>query len=1312
MTKENSDARERYHGIRVGVLAAGPTTGVIGGAERLNSGLVGGLEQIGCRAELVSIPADEPDFDTIMANYDRCAQLDVSRFDVIISTKAPTYAVSHPRHVLYLVHTVRVFDDMFARVFPNPDFEVFKQRARIHARDFEAMTRVKARFAIGHEVADRLYRWRGLHAEVIHPPLGVSGFKCGPSGDFFFLPGRLHEWKRIDLVIEAIRRSTLPMRLLIAGTGEAESNLRALAAGDSRIEFLGRIDDSTLIDLFSRALAVPFVPEREDYGYITLEAFASGKPVITCIDSGEPARIVIDGVSGRVCAPDPDDICKALEYVFENRGRAQEMGQQGLAWVSGMRWTDTARKLVDAALSPAPEVNRRKLRVAVLDMQPIDPPVGGGRLRLLGLYHNLGEDVDCTYVGTYDWPGESFRQLQLTPGLKEIDVPLSPEHHAASASLSAQAGGKTVIDIAFGRQGALSPDYLRVARETIRQADVVVFSHPWVFPLLEQDLQPGQTVVYDSHNVEGYLRAQLLDESNPVEADLLRGVVEDELRLCQRADLVLACSQEDLLRFNRLYRIHGAKLRVVPNGVMAFAHPVPQDAERMAIREKLGVNGWPLIAIFIGSAYRPNVEAAHFIEDQLAPKCDDVLFVIAGGVGTQIVSSRTNVRITGPLDEPEKIQWLTAADLAVNPMFSGSGTNIKMFDFMAFGLPVVTTETGARGISSGPEVSFKVTADEPTAFVRAIEELKFNPARVSIGKQARLCVERKYAWERISAMTGGILKARNQFKNQPLPFFSVVIVSASNKLGIQEYIDTLSQQIERDFELIVVDIGTSSQEVRSDVLGFPVRYLRACYLESDGAKTLGASLSSGTWIVFSDDRDRPAADWLLQVRTAVESEGKSLAGILTPGYFEANFPSPRAVLKSEAFHLGGGFVVDERIRDLAQPYEFFSRMRELGRLVPSRFLGGDLATVGGNRSVVMLSTAGHKCGIGEYSLSLAQALSQIGFDLQLISCRTASTGYPSCRSIDSVGWDYDDIHYEGSSIYNTTSRLIEAVKPSVILIQYHPAFFSTQLLEKFLEQCGDFRSITMIDNHRFKPEDAASFKRLIATGVKVSLHRHAECVDARASGLDVLHLPIGIQNNLPEKPRSIYGRDWSKSPPRLVTTGFLRKHKGIRKLLEILPKLHEIFPGVVLRVQCAEYPSADSVEEIQSCKLLIDQLGIHKHVELDTAFHEKQKLLDLIWDADLALLPYGQSEEGGSAAAADCLSLGLPLIISNASIFEDIRDYTHIVDCDDAAAWLETIVGLLCSPDDYSNLTKRAHDYVSKHEWEDIARRVTALAAI
>jgi glycosyltransferase involved in cell wall biosynthesis/GT2 family glycosyltransferase len=933
--------------LRVAVLTAGPSTGVLGGAERFYQGLLGGLLEIGCLAELISVCADEGSFEEIESNYDKCSKLDLSSFDIVISTKAPTFAVSHPNHVMYLVHTVRVFDDMFDEAFPHAGVQRFVERAQLHARDFRAMSRIKAKFAIGYEVANRLYRWRGILPEVLHPPLGFAGFRQGTLGDYFFLPGRLHPWKRVDLLIKAVQLSALPLRLIIAGAGEAEADLRSLASGDSRIEFTGRIGDDELIGLYANALAIPFVPLREDYGYVTLEAFASGKAVVTCSDSGEPTNFVSNGETGLICAPSADSLREALEWLATHREDAARMGQNGAALLSNMSWPKVASRLVNAALAPAATRVARHTQVTVLDMQPIHPPVGGGRLRLLGLYHHLGESVDCQYVGSYDWPGERRRQHRLSAGLEEVDIPLSDEHHAAARSWSARASGKTVIDISFSQLGYLSKDYLEAARQSMRRADVVVFSHPWVYPLVATSLAPHQVVIYDSQNVEGYLRAQLLDEKNPAEAELLRQVLHDEYQLGCRADLILACSHEDLLRFHRIYEFPQEKMRVVPNGVMAFAAPVPSPDDKAAAKKKLKLPQHRLVAIFMGSAYGPNVSAGQFILSRLADAVPGVTFVIAGGISAQLQSDKSNVVVTGALDENEKHLWLSAADIAVNPMFSGSGTNIKMFDFMAAALPTVSTAVGARGIDLGGRKAIIVVQPTVQSFTAAIHQLHDTTLRLRIGKEARSCVEEGYAWERISELTGRMFAARHRFVGQPRPFFSVVIPTYERHHQLQDLIDCLQNQIERDFEVIIVDQSASRWPDAEKDHGFACCYFHSPVKGAVRARNTGAMLAQGSVIAFTDDDCRPVENWLVNARKYFEDkevvgvEGMIISDHLNDpdwrpvtnvGFEGIGFMTANLMIRSRVFQHLGGFDLQFDHPHFREDTDLGWRMQEIGQV--------------------------------------------------------------------------------------------------------------------------------------------------------------------------------------------------------------------------------------------------------------------------------------------------------------------------------------------------------------------------------------------
>jgi glycosyltransferase involved in cell wall biosynthesis len=336
--------------MRIGILTIAGAEGQEGGAERFFQGLCRAFVEHGFDAQQVSVPVDERSFTAIEEGYLRCYDLDVARFDAVVSTKAPTYLVRHPNHVCYLVHTIRVFYDMFPEAFPAPTSMQLAQRSLVHRLDTLALRppRTHRVFAIGHEVACRLRAVNGIDATVLHPPLPSDQFRAGAFGDYILLPGRLHRWKRVDLVIAAMRSVRAPLRLIIAGAGEDDGRLRALAASDTRIAFAGRVSDAELVGLYAGALAVAFVPLREDYGYVTVEAFRSGKPVVTCVDSGEAARLVEHERSGLVVDPNPVAVGAAFERLWGDRDLAGRLGQAGAARERVIRWGHVVPAIAEA----------------------------------------------------------------------------------------------------------------------------------------------------------------------------------------------------------------------------------------------------------------------------------------------------------------------------------------------------------------------------------------------------------------------------------------------------------------------------------------------------------------------------------------------------------------------------------------------------------------------------------------------------------------------------------------------------------------------------------------------------------------------------------------------------------------------------------------------------------------------------------------------------------------------------------------------------------------------------------------------------
>ena len=111
---------------------------------------------------------------------------------------------------------------------------------------------------------------------------------------------------------------------------------------------LGRVDDDRLIELYAGCRAVLFAPYQEDYGYVTLEAFLSRKPVITARDSGGTLEFVVDDVNGYVCDPTADALAAAVNRLGADAALAAQLGERGHAVAANVTWDNVVERLTEA----------------------------------------------------------------------------------------------------------------------------------------------------------------------------------------------------------------------------------------------------------------------------------------------------------------------------------------------------------------------------------------------------------------------------------------------------------------------------------------------------------------------------------------------------------------------------------------------------------------------------------------------------------------------------------------------------------------------------------------------------------------------------------------------------------------------------------------------------------------------------------------------------------------------------------------------------------------------------------------------------
>jgi glycosyltransferase involved in cell wall biosynthesis len=733
------------------------------GAERLFAGLVEAFQRR-YDTDWVQVAINEATWDDVLRSYLDCYELDLSAYDLVISTKTPTFMAQHPNHVCWLLHQIRVFYDRFEDEYGKLGkvqlAEKYEQRATIAELDNLAFKGVHKILSIGHETSRRLKYYNGFDSEVIHPPVLTGGQYCAGQ-DYFLLPGRLHRWKRVDLALRAMQYVSAKIPLLIPGTGEDEPYFREIAGGDPRIAFLGFVSDQELLDLYARSLAVLFLPKDEDFGYITIEAMLSHKPVIVCSDSGEPARLVENGRSGYVVSPDPIEIAAAMSVFADDKELARSMGEYAYENVPSQSWDEVVDSLVMAGApertrsfgrTRAPQPEKNSVSVLVADNQVLDPPVGGGRIRIYELYRNLAAiGFEITYVGAYDWPGPIYRDQMLAPHFRECVTPLTQVHFTEDARYRVATGGKTTIDVTIPKLLKHSPRFHRMAEEFGRDASIVVISHPWVHSHVPRRAE--QKLIYDAHNCEFVVKQQILGDTH-AGRELVHEVGELEGNLCREADLIFACSDEDADQFMNHYGVPREKIVLVPNGVDTRDVQPATVEQRQQARRDLGLPLDRPVLIFIGSGYGPNTEAAMFLVKDVASRLPECTLAIAGSVKESYEAAGgpqcgTNVVFLGVVDANQRRSLYQAADIALNPMFSGSGTNLKMLDYFAAGLPVVSTPAGARGLDIEQGGCVVCAGEE---FVLSVRELLASEQRrIEMGRKARIVAEEKYDWTLIAA---------------------------------------------------------------------------------------------------------------------------------------------------------------------------------------------------------------------------------------------------------------------------------------------------------------------------------------------------------------------------------------------------------------------------------------------------------------------------------------------------------------------------------------------------------------------------------
>lgn len=332
---------------------------IAGGAEAMTEGLSEAILAAGHQVEVITMPFQFSPINIVSSSMIEWLQKDFDRFDCghidqVIALKFPAYYLSHKNKKIWLMHQHRSVYELFDTPFgeSSNSHEASILREKVKAFDNISFANAAEIFTISKTVSNRVKYFNGFDTIPLYqPPPYATMYEAGAVFPYIFIPSRLEGLKRQELIVRAMKNIKEPLFAVIAGDGGQFEYLRKLVELEGlqhRVKFVGRLKAEAFRRYYSNAFLVFFGPYLEDYGFVTLEAMLSAKPVITCTDSGGPTEFVINDETGRIVEPDEQAVADAVNSLWANKKKAVEMGVNGLSHYHALNitWANVIEKLL------------------------------------------------------------------------------------------------------------------------------------------------------------------------------------------------------------------------------------------------------------------------------------------------------------------------------------------------------------------------------------------------------------------------------------------------------------------------------------------------------------------------------------------------------------------------------------------------------------------------------------------------------------------------------------------------------------------------------------------------------------------------------------------------------------------------------------------------------------------------------------------------------------------------------------------------------------------------------------------------------
>lgn len=559
----------------------------------------------------------------------------------------------------------------------------------------------------------------------------------------------------------------------------------------------GFLSDNEKKNILSRAsLALNPMDEGSGSNVKVLEYFAYGIPVISTNFGmrGIQARSGVDFIESEF-SEFASSVISALKEadLLSNIGiSGRKLAENNYSWQSIV---DKVHIRIDSLIANKNQSDNKFL--LVLNDYDSFANVGGGCTRTQGLYETAGEWCNVVFLCFSNENTLSVRKH--SEKITVIAIPKSLQHNAENQRLNSQFH-VSVDDIVSAIHAHQNEWLMSVYKQLREYSRCIVVEHCYMvrIPLIF-----GDRFVHSSQNNETYLKSKLL-EFHPQANRLIQEASYVERLAVELSALTIAVSDEDAQSLVVGKQASGPVL-TVPNGASIPYIGKEVDNLGVTIRSELGKNP----VVFLGSSHMPNIEAANYIVDVLAPRLHEVTFNIVGSVCSGIQKVPNNVRLWGVVDDLTKSAVMQNCLLALNPMMSGSGSNVKQADYLGNGLYVVSTAFGQRGYptSTSKHVSVVGLDDFPSEIRSVLKNPNIYSDEYRLERQAlfKLELSMQGLASRFVSSLKGLEKNRKKILYVAYRYIAPALGGA--ELNMEKFITALGHSDEFDVDVIAPKVS-------------------------------------------------------------------------------------------------------------------------------------------------------------------------------------------------------------------------------------------------------------------------------------------------------------------------------------------------------------------------------------------------------------------------------------------------------------------------------------------------------------------------